>query len=422
MGLKILSVVGARPDFIKLAAICEAIDECNYSSGREDITHLLVHTGQHYDINMSDLFFNDLDLPRPDIFLDARSGSHAAQTARIMEKFENVVLAECPDVVLVVGDVNSTLACALATKKTWCPGAVGGGNFLPKLAHVEAGLRSFDRNMPEEINRIVTDSIADFLFTTEESANLNLAREGIDTGKIHFVGSVMIDTLLRHRPKSRESTILDELQLANGSMVKPYVLLTVHRPSNVDDPEVLSKLFGGFLEISKRMQVIFPAHPRTLQRIREAGLGDCFVDYVVDGSESQNSRARIRLLPPLGYLDFIRLMSDAKVVCTDSGSVQEETTMLHVPCLTLRDNTERPVSIEEGTNVLVGSDPERIKAGFNKALQTPVLLRSPPRYWDGQAARRIVAILVQKLAPNFLAPTLRGASTTEATTSARQNP
>jgi UDP-N-acetylglucosamine 2-epimerase (non-hydrolysing) len=399
MALKILSVVGARPNFMKVAAICEAIKGINSLGAAEQIHHVLVHTGQHYDSNMSDSFFNDLELPKPDLCLGVGSASHSVQTARIMERFESVVLNEQPHLVLVVGDVNSTAACALVAKKTWCRGDGGVKYFIPKLAHVEAGLRSFDRTMPEEINRIVTDSMSDYLFTTEESANHNLLREGIPEDRIFFVGNVMIDTLLRHRSKAQESTILQDLQLANGREVKPYAILTLHRPANVDDKQVFSSMLDAFLDISQRMPVIFPAHPRTLKRIQDEDLDDYFVDHFVQGPEPWDSRVRIRLVPPLGYLDFLHLMSEARVVLTDSGGVQEETTILGVPCITLRDRTERPVTLEHGTNVLVGSSPEKIIREFNRLSLGGQKLNQSPRYWDGNAAKRIIKVLVDDFLP-----------------------
>ncbi len=328
MAFKILSVVGARPNFMKIAAICEAVKTYNAKQAGQQIDNVLVHTGQHYDANMSDLFFNDLELPKPNLFLGVGSGSHSAQTSKVMDGFENLLLAEKPDVVLVVGDVNSTVACALVTKKTWCSGGPGGKDFIPKLVHVEAGLRSFDRTMPEEINRIVTDSISDYLFTTEKSANQNLKKEGVPENKIHFVGNVMIDTLLRHRSKANESTILNDLQLLEAGQVKPFAILTLHRPANVDDTETFSRMLESFMDLSRHMPIIFPAHPRTLKQIQDADLGDYFVDHFLDGPEPWDSRVRIRLVPPLGYLDFLHLMSHAKVVLTDSGGIQEETTIL----------------------------------------------------------------------------------------------
>lgn len=399
MALKILSVVGARPNFMKVAAICDAVKEFNQLSLGEEIQHVLIHTGQHYDANMSDFFFNDLELPKPDLFLGVGSASHSEQTAKIMERFEGVLLKEKPKIVIVVGDVNSTLACALVTKKTCCSGAREGASYIPSLAHVEAGLRSFDRTMPEEINRIVTDSVSDYLFTTEESANRNLVSEGAPQQKIHFVGNVMIDTLLRHRTKAKESTILSDLQLSNGAGAKAFAILTLHRPSNVDDKETFSRMLEAFLEISKRMPVIFPAHPRTLKRIQEADLADYFVDHFMEGPEPWDSRVRIRLVPPLGYLDFLSLMSEAKIVLTDSGGIQEETTILGVPCITLRENTERPVTLEDGTNVLVGSNPELIVKEFTKISNGQVKGHSSPKYWDGHAAKRILKVLVDDFLP-----------------------
>ena len=399
MALKILSVVGARPNFIKIAPICEAIKEINSLGCAEQIHHVLVHTGQHYDSNMSDSFFNDLELPRPDLCLGVGSASHSVQTARIMERFESVVLNERPNLVLVVGDVNSTAACALVAKKTSCRPDHSATDFIPKLAHVEAGLRSFDRTMPEEINRIVTDSISDYLFTTEESANQNLSREGIPEDRIFFVGNVMIDTLLRHRSKAQESTILQDLQLVDGREVKPYAILTLHRPANVDDKRVFCHMLDSFLDISRRIPVIFPAHPRTLKRIQDEDLGDYFVDHFVQGPEPWDSRVRIRLVPPLGYLDFLNLMSEARIVLTDSGGIQEETTILGIPCITLRDRTERPVTLEHGTNVLVGSDPEKILREFDRVYLNEQRPNRSPHYWDGNAAKRIIKVLVDDFWP-----------------------
>jgi UDP-N-acetylglucosamine 2-epimerase (non-hydrolysing) len=380
---------------MKVAAVCEAIKDYNSNGDAPRVEHILVHTGQHYDANMSDLFFNDLELPKPDLFLGVGSSSHSAQIARVMERFERVLLAEKPDVVVVVGDVNSTIACALVTKKTWCSGGPCDRDFIPKLAHVEAGLRSFDRTMPEEVNRIVTDSIADYLFTTEESANENLGAEGIPENKIHFVGNVMIDTLLRYRSKATESAILTDLQLDEGGQVRPYAILTLHRPTNVDDARTFSRIIQSFLDVSRHMQIIFPAHPRTLKQIQQADLGDYFVDHFMDGPEPWDSRVRIRLIPPLGYLDFLQLMSHARVVLTDSGGIQEETTILGVPCITLRNVTERPVTLTHGTNVLVGADPETIMRAFTRVLQSSARLPAPPPLWDGNAAKRIVQILAQ---------------------------
>jgi UDP-N-acetylglucosamine 2-epimerase (non-hydrolysing) len=397
MAYKILSVVGARPNFMKVAAVCEAIKDHNSDINVRPLDHVLVHTGQRYDANMSDFFFNDLDLPKPDLFLGVGSGSHSAQTAKVMEEFERVLLAERPDVVVVLGDGNSTVACALVTKKTWCSGGPCESGFIPKLAHIEAGLRSFDRTMPEEVNRIVTDSISDYLFTTEESANENLTREGIPPHKIHFVGNVMIDTLLRHRAKSNESAILNDLQLCEDGRVRPYAILTLHRPTNVDDQVTFCRIIQSLLDMSRRMPIIFPAHPRSLKQIQEADLGDYFVDHFMDGPDPWDARVRIRLVPPLGYLDFLQLMSHAKVVLTDSGGIQEETTILGTPCITLRENTERPVTLTHGSNVLAGADPETIIRAFSRVLQGVDPPASPPPFWDGNAAKRIVQILTQEI-------------------------
>lgn len=397
MAQKILSVVGGRPNFMKVAAICEAIKEYNSQSNSQYIDHVLVHIGQHYDANLSDFFFNDIELPTPNLFLGVGSGSRSAEIAKVVERFESVLLTEKPNAVVVVGDVNSTVACALTTKHTYCSGVDRGG-FIPKLAHVEAGLRCFDRTMPEEVNRVVTDSISDYLFTTEESANINLAREGVATEKIHFVGNVTIDTLLRHRSKAKESSILNDLQLSEGAQAKQYAILTLHRPANVDDPQIFSRILQSFLDVSRHVPIIFPAHPRTLKQIHEADLGDYFVDHFMDGPEPWDSRVRIRLVPPLGYIDFLQLMSHAKVVLTDSGAIQEETTILGVPCITLRENTERPVTLKHGTNVLVGTDPEKIIREFSRVLLKGAPQPAPaPHFWDGNAAGRIVQVLAEEV-------------------------
>ncbi|HWP59952.1 MAG TPA: UDP-N-acetylglucosamine 2-epimerase (non-hydrolyzing) [Candidatus Acidoferrales bacterium] len=396
--MKLLSVVGARPNFMKVAAVVEAVNRKNLTAGAEPIEHVLVHTGQHYDAAMSDLFFNDLELPEPNIFLGVGSGSHSVQTARIMERFETVLLQERPDVVLVVGDVNSTLACALVTKKVICAGDQNRAPFIPKLAHVEAGLRSFDRSMPEEINRVVTDALADFLFTTEESANRNLQSEGIPAAKVFFVGNVMIDTLLRYRRKTGQSTILADLQLLDErGAARPYAVLTLHRPANVDDGDAFRRILEALLEITRHVPIVFPAHPRTIKMIEQWDLGDYFVDHFLNGPEPWDARIRIRLSPPLGYLDFVHLMSHARLVLTDSGGIQEESTILGVPCITLRENTERPVTVECGTNILAGSDPQRILEAFHRILRQETKVNIAPKYWDGKAAERIVEILVSQL-------------------------
>jgi UDP-N-acetylglucosamine 2-epimerase (non-hydrolysing) len=359
-----MHVVGARPNFMKVAPIMAAMDKAH------DFIQSLVHTGQHYDAQLSQIFFAELQIPRPDIDLNIGGGSHAEQTGRMMIALEQVFENKAPDLIVVVGDVNSTLAASITAAKLGI-----------KIAHVEAGLRSFDRTMPEEINRIVTDALADFLFTTEPSGNENLLREGVAQEKIFFVGNVMIDTLLRCRAQAQRADILPRLQLKPHT----YAVLTLHRPSNVDQPEQLQRLFRILGKVGQQIPVVFPCHPRTANRLATLG-----ADLHVAEAASPTG---IILQPPLGYLDFLHLVSQAKFVLTDSGGVQEETTILGVPCLTLRENTERPVTIHEGTNILVGSSEEliltevaKILAGCGKQGQIPTL-------WDGQAAIRIVEAL-----------------------------
>ena len=325
--IKVINVVGARPNFMKVAPIVEAMKR-----REREFTPLVVHTGQHYDAAMSDAFFRDLDMPQPDVYLGVGSGSHAAQTAAVMERFEPVVLQEQPDWVLVVGDVNSTLACALVCVKLGV-----------KVAHVEAGLRSRDRTMPEEINRLLTDQIADLLFTPSADASDNLRAEGIPEERIRLVGNVMIDSLLKHLPRAKQTTITEDLQLTE------YAVLTLHRPSNVDEPETLRRILEAVEKIGTRVPVIFPVHPRTRKIIIESEWSDRFL----------KSRG-LRLVEPLGYLDFLSLYSGARLVLTDSGGIQEETSVLGIPCLTLRENTERPITVTLGTNKIVGTDPERL--------------------------------------------------------------
>jgi UDP-N-acetylglucosamine 2-epimerase (non-hydrolysing) len=329
---------------------------------RPEIEPILVHTGQHYDRAMSDLFFQELGIPEPDVNLGVGSASHAVQTAEIMRAFEPVVLAQKPDAVLVVGDVNSTIACGLVAVKLGV-----------RLIHVEAGLRSFDRTMPEEINRLLTDAISDLLFCSESSGVENLRREGAPEEKIHMVGNVMIDTLLKNRQKAERSAILEELDLSGG---QPYAVVTLHRPANVDDPALLGRIMAVLEEIGREMPVVFPVHPRTRARLS---------DGVSNGA--------IRLIDPLGYLDFLKLMAHARVVLTDSGGIQEETTILGTPCLTLRENTERPVTVEMGTNRLVGSDPEKILAAWREVMAGDGRAARRPPLWDGQAARRIADLI-----------------------------
>ncbi len=362
--LKILNIVGARPNFMKIAPIQREMQRRS-----SEFRPLIVHTGQHYDEAMSDSFFRDLGIPEPDYHLEIGSASHAVQTAKIMTAFEPVVLAQKPDWVLVVGDVNSTIACALVCSKLGV-----------KIAHVEAGLRSRDRSMPEEINRILTDSISDLLLTTSPDADENLKAEGIPAQKIRFVGNVMIDSLLYNLENAKGLPTREGLGV-NGT---DYAVLTLHRPSNVDEPDVFGGLLAALSEISKRLPIIFPVHPRTRANIERFGFADR-----VAGSD-------IRLIDPLGYLDFMNLYSGARLVLTDSGGLQEETTALGIPCLTLRENTERPITIELGTNRLVGTDPDTIRAAANDVLDQDLTIetRIPP-LWDGRAAERICDALVE---------------------------
>jgi len=354
--MKVLNVVGARPNFMKIAPIVEQMKKTR------EITGVLVHTGQHYDEEMSGVFFRDLGIPRPDIDLGIGSGSHADQTARIMIAFEKVCIDEKPDLVVVVGDVNSTMACTLVAAKLQI-----------RVAHVEAGLRSNDRSMPEEINRIVTDSLADVLFTTSRDADENLKREGVNPAKIFFVGNVMIDTLLKHREKA----------LALGKKNDEYALVTLHRPSNVDNPKVFGEILEALREIAREMTVIFPIHPRSAKRIADFGF------------ETGN----IRVTTPFAYLEFLNLTSQAKIVLTDSGGLQEETTILGIPCLTLRENTERPVTITHGTNIMTGPDRLRIIDGFRQVLGGTWKPCGPPELWDGHAAERIINVIKESQTP-----------------------
>jgi UDP-N-acetylglucosamine 2-epimerase (non-hydrolysing) len=360
--VKLVNVVGARPNLMKIAPLMEAW------ARRTGVEALLVHTGQHYDANMSELFFRELGIPEPDLNLEVGSASHAVQTAEIMRAFEPVVREHRPDAVIVVGDVNSTIACGLVAVKLGV-----------RLAHVEAGLRSFDRTMPEEINRVLTDAISDALFCTEESGVVNLRREGIAPERIHLVGNVMIDTLLRHRAKAEQSGVLAELGLAP----RTYAVVTLHRPANVDDAAVLERLVDALEAIHRDLAIAFPVHPRTRQKLAASGLAARLA--ALDG---------LRLVEPLGYLDFLKLMAEARLVLTDSGGIQEETTILGVPCLTLRENTERPVTVECGTNRVVGRDPARILAAWREIRDgAPGPARVPP-LWDGRAAERIAEVLV----------------------------
>jgi UDP-N-acetylglucosamine 2-epimerase (non-hydrolysing) len=359
--IKVINVVGARPNFMKMAPIIAAMQE---RSG--EIAQLLVHTGQHYDEAMSGSFFRDLGMPAPDIHLGAGGGSHAEQTARVMTAFEPVLLEHKPDWVVVVGDVNSTLACTLVASK-----------LCIRVAHVESGLRSFDRTMPEEINRLVTDRISDLLLTPSPDGDENLLREGIEPHRIVRVGNVMIDTLLRQVARAENSGVLAALEL----QPRGFGVLTLHRPANVDDPAMLRGLLDALAEISRELPIVFPAHPRTQSRIREFNLA---------------TPAGVRVIDPLGYLDFLRLWSTSRIVLTDSGGLQEETTALRIPCLTLRDNTERPITVEQGTNHLVGRDPVRILSTAQQILRGDAIAESRiPELWDGRAAERIVEAILQ---------------------------
>lgn len=393
--MKIFLVVGARPNFMKAAPILRAIASLNRRE-TDVITPVLVHTGQHYDAAMSDAFFADLNLPKPDLYLGVGSGSHAYQTAEIMRKFEGILENGRPDVVLVVGDVNSTVACALVTAKI----SFDAHGSRPLLAHVEAGLRSFDRAMPEECNRVVTDHLSDMLFVTEESGLRNLHAEGIAANRIFFVGNAMIDSLLSFEREAERSTILQSLNLAagasNGAVHKqPYVLLTLHRPANVDNRDVFLEILEGMREVAATQPVIFPAHPRTQKKIQQLQLESHFTSKNgVDHGHNGNG-ASCRIIDPLGYLDFLCLMKNASLVVTDSGGIQEETTCLGVPCVTVRDNTERPITLTAGTNMLGGTRRDTIRAAIRQQRQRKHQ-RSFPERWDGHAGNRIVEILFEQ--------------------------
>src|SRR5215469_16860283 len=385
--MKIIIVVGARPNFMKAAPLVFAVrDHNNRVEPVDMIRCILVHTGQHYDEAMSGSFFSDLRLPQPDIQLGVGSGSHATQTAEIMRRFEDVVLQEHPDVVVVVGDVNSTVACALVASKM----SLDSKGTRPLIAHVEAGLRSFDRDMPEEVNRIVTDHVSDLLFVTEQSGVINLLHEGVARSQIHFVGNTMIDSLLASKVRADESRILQSLGLRNQNGARNcsngtarYALLTLHRPSNVDDRETFVSILEGLEELCDLYPIVFPVHPRTRKRISEFQL-ECLL-------------RGIRLVDPLGYLDFLCLMKHAMLVVTDSGGIQEETTCLGIPCLTVRENTERPVTVKVGTNILAGAKKEGIRRVARQQLESKTAGALPEK-WDGFAATRIVAALVAALA------------------------
>lgn len=358
--MRVLAVVGARPNFVKIAPILAELAEYPY------VSTTLVHTGQHYDARMSDAFFANLEIPRPDVNLKVQSSGAVTQIADIMTRLEPVMESARPDVVVVVGDVNSTLAAALTAVKLG-----------RRVAHVEAGLRSFDRSMPEEINRLLTDAVSDVLFTTEPAANENLAREGIARDNIHFVGNVMIDTLFRYRERARECDVLDRLQLGVGD----YVGLTLHRPSNVDDEGTLAMLLSAISCIQKEIPVVFPVHPRTRRRLEAVTA----VLPAVPG---------LLLVDPLPYLEFLQLMANARCVLTDSGGIQEETTALGIPCLTLRHNTERPITVTRGTNRVVGTDPDAIYQSWRQVADGKWPVGELPELWDGKAAARVVRVLL----------------------------
>lgn len=352
--MNIFHIVGARPNFMKVAPVLNALRE------RKNVVQTLIHTGQHYDVKMSDVFFEQLGIPAPDINLAVGSGSHAKQTAEIMVRFEPVVLEQKPDLVLVYGDVNSTVAATLVCAKLGL-----------RVGHVEAGLRSFDRTMPEEINRLVTDQLADLLFTPSEDGDENLHQEGIKAAQIFRVGNVMIDSLVRLLPAAK--------QIKQGDLPKRYALVTLHRPANVDDSDTLKGILESLLEVNRDLKVVFPAHPRTRQRIAEFGL----------------NASQLLLLDPLPYVDFLAMQTRATVVITDSGGIQEETTYLGIPCLTVRENTERPITISMGTNVLVGRDRNKLSTELAKVLDGKAKKGTVPPLWDGKAGERIADVVTQ---------------------------
>lgn len=364
--MRIVHVVGARPNFMKIAPVMRALE------GRPAVSQVLVHTGQHYDAQMSDVFFKDLDLPKPDVHLGVGSGSHAEMTGRLLVEFERVFAESTPDLVVVAGDVNSTLAAALVAAKCTPP--------IP-VAHVEAGLRSFDMTMPEEVNRVLVDRISSLCLTPSRDGDENLAKEGVSKDRIFFVGNVMIDSLKRALPVSERIApeVLAETNVTKGG----YALVTLHRPANVDEPRVLSRLVDALLKIAAHLDVVFPIHPRTKKHLASSSLGERIA-----------ATPAIKLLDPAGYFEFQALMTNARLVLTDSGGIQEETTAVGVPCLTLRENTERPVTITQGTNTLVGRDPERIWPEVEKILAGGGKQGRVPELWDGHAAERVADAIV----------------------------
>jgi UDP-N-acetylglucosamine 2-epimerase (non-hydrolysing) len=381
--MKAVIAAGTRPNFVKVAPLLEA------AKAHPGLAVALVHTGQHYDYEMSHSFFEQLGIREPDVFLGAGSGTHGEQTAKVIEGFEKVVEKIEPEIVVVVGDVNSTLACALAASKVTYAAPVSTGLRRPLIAHVESGLRSFDRGMPEEINRTLTDSLSDILFTSCRGAEANLLREGVPREKIRFVGNVMIDTLLARLPEARPPRFL-------GGAGGGYGLLTLHRPSNVDEPSVLRGIIEALCEIAAGIPIFFPAHPRTQKRIAGFGLGGRLHSLGEGGAPRERG---LQMLDPLPYLEFAAMVKGARIVFTDSGGIQEETTVFGVPCLTLRENTERPVTVEVGTNIVVGTSRERIVREAGKILRGEVKRGSVPELWDGRAAGRIMEIVADPPVP-----------------------
>lgn len=359
---KIFIVAGARPNFMKVAPLVKQLKKDNFA-------FMLIHTGQHYDYEMSKIFFDDLEIPTPDIFLNVGSDSHAIQTANIMIEFEKAILKENPDLIIVVGDVNSTIACALVAKKLFI-----------KIAHIEAGLRSFDNTMPEEINRILTDQLSDFLFTTEKSGELNLKKEGIDSNNIYFVGNIMIDNLLNNLENARKLDLLEKFKIKK----KKFALITAHRPSNVDKKENLEKIIEIINYLQEKMMVFFPIHPRTKKNIEKF--------KIMDKIKKNN----LILSKPIGYLEFLNLIENSKMILTDSGGIQEEASFLNIPILTLRKNTERPITVEKGTNTIIGCDFLKARKYIEKIISNKYKQGQRIENWDGKTAERIVDILKNK--------------------------
>ncbi len=403
--MKIISVVGARPNFMKIAPLVRAIEKHNANhQSSVTIDHLLVHTGHHSDFEMSLIFFQELEQPKPDFHLNIGSGTHGEQTGRVLIEFEKLLFQEKPDLVVVVGDVNSTVAAALAAVKLHIP-----------VAHIEAGLRSFDRDMPEEINRLLTDAISDYLFTPSSDADENLKREGIAKENVFLVGDVMVDSLLHNKAKASESDILHRLGLVTEHQspftksesescshpVTPYALLTLHRPSNVDDKESLLRIVEALREISQRIPIIFPVHPRTRKQLKAFNMEHYFKEFLIrdyhlstNDHRLQTTANVIYLIEPLGYLDFLNLEMNASFVMTNSGGIQEETTVLDIPCLTLRNTTKRPITIDRGTNTLVWNDTQKIIEEALKILDGKGKKGSCPELWNGRMAERIIEVLV----------------------------